>query len=138
MANEINFKFYKGLKGIKIVLVPCNIIILDKLNKTVKTDIFIDVISRDIHSIAITKQNLHIFFFFFFFCYTQGSHLSQIFWKHENLLSLSVIWLIYIKLSKEKNWQKIWAKQKSSLTTVQLKWDPPTQSSVYIEEILRV
>ena len=52
MVNEINFKFYKDLKGIEIILVPCDIIILDKLNKTVKINIFIDVISRDIHSIT--------------------------------------------------------------------------------------
>ena len=52
MVNEINIKFYKDLKGTKIVLVPYNIIILNKLNKTVKTYIFIDVISRNIHSIA--------------------------------------------------------------------------------------
>ena len=53
MLTEINFKFYKGLKGIEIVLVPCNVIILDRLNKTVKIDIFIDVISRYIHTITI-------------------------------------------------------------------------------------
>ena len=39
MVTEINFKFCKGLKGIEIVLVPCNVIILDKLDKTVKIDI---------------------------------------------------------------------------------------------------
>ena len=52
MVNEINFKFYKDLKGIEIILVPCNIIKLNKLNKTVKIDIFIDVISRNIHSVT--------------------------------------------------------------------------------------
>ena len=52
MTNEINFKFYKGLKGIEMVLVPCAIIILNKLDKTVKTDIFIDDISRNIHSVT--------------------------------------------------------------------------------------
>ena len=52
MVNEINFKFHKDLKGIKIILVPCDVIILDKLNKTVKTNIFIDVISRNIHSVT--------------------------------------------------------------------------------------
>ena len=58
---------------------------------------------------------------------TGGSHLSQIFWEHENLSSLSVIWLIYIKLyrRKEKNWQKIQAKWESGLTVVSLKRDPP-------------
>ena len=35
-GNWNNSKFYKGLKGIEIVLAPCNIIILDKLDKTVK------------------------------------------------------------------------------------------------------
>ena len=30
--------------------------------------------------------------------HTGGSCLSQIFWEHENLSGLSVIWLIYIKL----------------------------------------
>ena len=53
MVTEINFKFYKGLKGIEIVLAPCNIIILDKLDKTVKIDIFIKVISRDIYSVTV-------------------------------------------------------------------------------------
>ena len=53
MVNEINFTFYKDLKGIEIILVPCDVIILNKLNKTVKTDIFIDVISRNIHSITM-------------------------------------------------------------------------------------
>ena len=54
MTNEINFKFYKDLKGIKIILVPCDIIILDNINKTVKINIFIDVINRDIHSFTHT------------------------------------------------------------------------------------
>ena len=53
MVTEINFKFYKGLKGIKIILAPCDIIILDKLDKTVKIDIFIKVISRDMHSVTL-------------------------------------------------------------------------------------
>ena len=52
MVTEINFKFYKGLKGIEIILAPCNVIILNKWDKTVKIDIFIKVISRDIHSIT--------------------------------------------------------------------------------------
>ena len=39
MVNDINFKFYKDLKGIKIILVPCNVIILNNLNKTVKTNL---------------------------------------------------------------------------------------------------
>ena len=52
MVTEINFKFCKGLKGIEIILAPCDIIILDKLDKTVKIDIFIKVISRDIHSVT--------------------------------------------------------------------------------------
>ena len=57
MVIEINFKFYKDLKGIEIILVLCNIIILNKLNKTVQTDIFIDVISRNIHSITSPQLN---------------------------------------------------------------------------------
>ena len=57
MVNEINFKFYKDLKGIKI-LVPCDIIILETLNKTVKTAIFIDVISRNIHSVTSPPAKL--------------------------------------------------------------------------------
>ena len=57
MVNEINFKFDKDLKGIKIILVPCNVVILDILNKTVKTDIFIDVISRNIHSITLVSTS---------------------------------------------------------------------------------
>ena len=59
---------------------------------------------------------------------TGGSHLSRIFWEHENLFGLSVIRLIYIKLYKEKerkNWQKIRAKRESGLTAVRLKRDPP-------------
>ena len=61
-------------------------------------------------------------------CYTGGSHLSQIFWEHENLSCLSVIQLIYIKLPQEKGkkiGKKIWAKQESGLTAVWLKWDLP-------------
>ena len=60
---------------------------------------------------------------------TGGSHLSQIFWEHENQSSLLVIWLIYIKLYRKKGNQilekKIRAKWESSLTAVWLKWDPP-------------
>ena len=59
--------------------------------------------------------------------YTGGSRLSQIFGEHENLPSLSVIQLIYIKLYKEKekkNRQKIWAKWESAFTAVRFKWDP--------------
>ena len=58
MVTEINFKFCKGLKGIKIILAPCDVITLDKLDKTVKINISIKVISRDIHS--ITKYNIII------------------------------------------------------------------------------
>ena len=67
---------------------------------------------------------------------TGGSCLSWIFWEHENLSCLSVIWLIYIKLyrKKGKNWQKIWAKQDSGLTAVWLKWDPHVHR--YIEPLL--
>ena len=57
MVIEMNFKFCKGLKGIKIVLAPCDVIILDKLDKTVKIDIFIKVISRDIHSVTSPRLN---------------------------------------------------------------------------------
>ena len=53
MVTEMNFKFYKGLKGIEIVLAPCDVIMLDKLDKTVKINIFIKVISRGIHSITL-------------------------------------------------------------------------------------
>ena len=67
-------------------------------------------------------------------CVTGGYCLSQIFWGHENMSSLSVIWLIYIKLyrkkRKEKFCKKIWAKWESGLTAVQLKWDPPVIYSV--------
>ena len=57
---------------------------------------------------------------------TGVSHLCQIFWEHENLSGLSVIWLIHIKLYKEKEkMAKIWAKWECGLTAVQLKWDPP-------------
>ena len=59
---------------------------------------------------------------------TGGSHVSWIFWEHENQFSLLVIWLIYIKLHRKKGkkfGKKICAKQESSLTTVGLKWDPP-------------
>ena len=50
------------------------------------------------------------------------------FWEHENLSSLSIIWLIstiYKEKEKKQFWQNIWAKQESGLTTVWLKWDPP-------------
>ena len=57
MVIEINFKFYKGLKGIKIVLAPCNIIILDKLDTTVKINMFIKVLCRDIHSVTSPQLN---------------------------------------------------------------------------------
>ena len=33
MVNEINFKFYKDLKGIKIALVPCNVIIMKQIKQ---------------------------------------------------------------------------------------------------------
>ena len=56
MVTEINFKFYKGLKGIEIILAPCNIIILDKLDKTLQIDIFIKIISRDMHSLQMCTQ----------------------------------------------------------------------------------
>ena len=58
MVTEINFRFCKGLKGTKIILAPCNIIKIDKLDKTVKIDIFIKVISRDIHSVTIIIQTI--------------------------------------------------------------------------------
>ena len=64
---------------------------------------------------------------------TGGSHLSQIFWEHENLFGLSVIWLMYIKLYRKrvtKVWQKIQTKWESGLTTVWLKWDPPVFSTL--------
>ena len=72
------------------------------------------------------------------YLYKGGSHLSQIFWDYEILSSLSVIWIIYIKLYKEKgkkNWQKFWAKWESSLTTVRLKWDPLVYvfSNIYLD-----
>ena len=63
MATEINFKFYKGLKWIKIILAPCDIIILDKLDKTVKIDIFIKVISRDIHYIIYINIYIYIYIY---------------------------------------------------------------------------
>ena len=57
MVTEIHFKFYKGLKGIEIILTSCDVIILDKLDKTVKIDIFVKVISRDIHSVTSPQLN---------------------------------------------------------------------------------
>ena len=59
---------------------------------------------------------------------TGRSYLSWIFWDHENVSSLSVIWLIYMKLYKEQAiqiWQNIQAKWESGLSAVWLKWDPP-------------
>ena len=41
---------------------------------------------------------------------TGGSCLSQIFWEHENLSSLLVIKLIYIKLYRKKE-TKFWEKK---------------------------
>ena len=58
MVTEINFKFYTGLKGIEIILAPSATIILDKLDKTVKIDIFIKVISRDIHPVTSSPSKL--------------------------------------------------------------------------------
>ena len=61
--------------------------------------------------------------------FTGGSCLSRIFWEHENQSGLLVIWLIYIKLNREKGNQilgkKIRAKHESGLTAVRLKRDPP-------------
>ena len=34
---------------------------------------------------------------------TGGSHLSRIFWEHENLSGLSVIWLIQLLLLKDNS-----------------------------------
>ena len=45
---------------------------------------------------------------------TGGSHLSRIFWEHENLSGLSIIQLIYIKLYRKKE-TKFW-KKKSGLS----------------------
>ena len=58
---------------------------------------------------------------------THGSFLSQIFWKHENLSSLSLVQftLNYTKIKLYIFWQKIQAKQESSLTAVWLKQGPP-------------
>ena len=59
---------------------------------------------------------------------TGSSHLSQIFWEHENLSDSWVIHIIstlmYTNYTKFF-WQKIWVKWESSLTTVWLNWDPP-------------
>ena len=63
------------------------------------------------------KQECHI---------TGGSHLSQIFWEHENLSGLSV--LIYMSHGPVGFWQKIWAKLESGLTAEWLKWNPPVLS----------
>ena len=62
--------------------------------------------------------------------YTGGSCLSQTFWKHENLSSLSVLkfTLNYTKTKLYIFGKKIWANQESGLTTVWLKWDPPVPS----------
>ena len=62
------------------------------------------------------------------FYYAGGFCLSRIFWEHEILSGLSVIWLIYIILYKEKEikiWQKFRAKREPGLTAVRLKQDPP-------------
>ena len=45
-------------------LVPCDVIILNKVNKIVKSDIFIDVISRNIHSVTLDSKSLRTFDFF--------------------------------------------------------------------------
>ena len=50
--------------------------------------------------------------------YTGGSHLGWIFWEHENLSGLSVL---YTRKRKKQFWQKIWAKQESGFTAVWLK-----------------
>ena len=79
VVTEINFKFCKGLKGIEIILAPCDIIILDKLDKTVKIDIFIKVISRDI---------LSIIYIYMCVCVCLCTH-TQLFVKKRNLLAAS-------------------------------------------------
>ena len=60
MVTEINFKFCKGLKGIKIILAPHNIIILDKLDKTVK----IDILLRSLAEISTLLHNYYRIDFF--------------------------------------------------------------------------
>ena len=81
------------------------------------------------HMYGVSKEIHGKMFIHLLFPYTGGSHLSQIFWEHENQSSLLVIQLIYIKLYRKKEtkfWRKkIWAKGESGLTTVWLKWDPP-------------
>ena len=73
-----------------------------------------------------TDTNLYLYLQYKHFDITGRSYLNQIFWEHENLSSLSVIKLSYIKLYKEKDFgKKIWANQESGLTAVQLKGDPP-------------
>ena len=44
------------------VLAPCGIIILDKLDKTVKIDIYIKVISRDIHSVTMWSNSIVVLY----------------------------------------------------------------------------
>ena len=55
--------------------------------------------------------------------------LSRIFWEHEKSVRLKHYPAYYIKLYRKKETKflekKIWAKQESSLTAVQLKRDPP-------------
>ena len=64
---------------------------------------------------------------------TGGSHLSQIFWEHENLSQLKhylAYPIIIISLFIQRNLAtKIQAKQESGLTAVQLKQDPPVLRS---------
>ena len=68
---------------------------------------------------------------------TGGSHLSRIFWEHENLSGLRVIWLIQsyfhwfiwkIYLGKKSGLTR----NESSLTDVWLKWDPPVVTSYVV------
>ena len=68
---------------------------------------------------------------------TGGSHLSQIFWEHENLSGLSVIWLISTLNYTKKFWQKTWAKQESGLTTVQCKWDTPVEDQRQVVDTVK-
>ena len=63
------------------------------------------------HEVILISFNMHYLLHEKYYN-TGGSHLSWIFWEHDNISGLSVIWLIYIKLykEKEKNLAKnIWA-----------------------------
>ena len=60
IVTEINLKFYKGLKVIEVVLASCDVIILDKLDKTVKINIFLRLLAEISTLLHIQRMKITI------------------------------------------------------------------------------